>query len=174
MSTQGHRAADLFAAELPSFHQPPRLYLAFDARLLGGGGAVAATAATSNESSSNSRSSNNNNNNNNNNSIWQQYQAPASSNIVVVSCPSSRLLLLFFSRSCLQTCLTSSYARVVLPALPPRASAPRTPCKVLAQTVLRYGFVNRWPLSNKRTHQRNSTKQAREDRHLRVFNRGPY
>ncbi|CAM9467203.1 unnamed protein product, partial [Ectocarpus sp. 13 AM-2016] len=33
--------------------------------------------------------------------------------------------------------------------------------KVLAQRVLRYRFVNRWPVSNKKTHQRNSMKQAR-------------
>ncbi|CAN0088355.1 unnamed protein product [Ectocarpus sp. 6 AP-2014] len=33
--------------------------------------------------------------------------------------------------------------------------------QVLAQRVLRYRFVNRWPVSNKKTHQRNSMKQAR-------------
>lgn len=33
--------------------------------------------------------------------------------------------------------------------------------QVLAQRVLRYRFVNRWPVSHKKTHQRNSMKQAR-------------
>ncbi|CAM9162591.1 unnamed protein product [Ectocarpus fasciculatus] len=37
--------------------------------------------------------------------------------------------------------------------------------KVLAQRVLRYRFVNRWPVSNKKTHQRNSMKQARTRPH---------
>ncbi|CAM9489424.1 unnamed protein product, partial [Scytosiphon promiscuus] len=32
--------------------------------------------------------------------------------------------------------------------------------KVLAQRVLRYRFVNRWPVSNTKTHQRKSMKQA--------------
>ncbi|CAM9102630.1 unnamed protein product [Hapterophycus canaliculatus] len=32
--------------------------------------------------------------------------------------------------------------------------------KVLAQRVLRYRFVNRWPVSNTQTHQRNSMKQV--------------
>lgn len=32
--------------------------------------------------------------------------------------------------------------------------------QVSAQRVLEYGFVNRWPISSKRSHQRNATKQV--------------